>query len=43
MEEILPSDQAKFTYSLCGKVFDKQIKPIEDKEKNKKKTLELKN
>ena len=35
VKEILPSDQAEFTYSLRGKVFDKQIKPIEDKEKNK--------
>ena len=39
MEEILLSDQAKFTNYLRGKVFDKQIKPIEDKEKNKKKHL----
>ena len=35
-EEILPSDQqkiieqAKFTYSLLGKAFEKQIKTIED-------------
>ena len=35
-EEILPSDQGriieqtKFTYSLLGKAFEKQIKTIED-------------
>ena len=40
-EEILPSnqqqifEQAKFTYSSLGKAFEKQIKTIEDQEKNK--------
>ena len=40
-EEILPSDQsriieqAKFTYSPLGKAFEKQIKTIEEQEKNK--------
>ena len=40
-EEILPSNQnqimeeAKFTYSPLGKAFEKQIKAIEDHEKNK--------
>ena len=40
-EEILPSnqqqiiEQAKFTYSPLGKAFEKQIKIIEDQEKNK--------
>ena len=40
-EDILPSDQqqiieqAKFTYSPLGKAFEKQIKTIEDQEKNK--------
>ena len=40
-EEILPSnqkqiiEQAKFTYSPLGKVFEKQIKTIEDQRKNK--------
>ena len=40
-EEILPSnqqqiiEQAKFTYSLLGKAFEKQIKTIEDHGKNK--------
>ena len=39
-EEILPSNQqqiiqqAKFTYSPLGKPFEKQIKTIEDQEKN---------
>lgn len=39
--EILPYDQsqmiqqAKFTYSLLGKAFEKQIKIIKDKGKNK--------
>ena len=38
-EEILPSnkqqiiEQAKFTYSLLGKAFEKQIKAIEDQVK----------
>ena len=41
-EDILPSnqqqiiDQARFTYSPLGKAFEKQIKTIEDQEKNKK-------
>ena len=40
-EDILPSnqqqiiEQAKFTYSLLGKAFEKQIKTIEDQGKNK--------
>ena len=40
-EEILPSNQqqiiehARFTYSPLGKVFEKQIKTIEDQGKNK--------
>ena len=40
-EDILTSnqqqiiEQAKFTYSSLGKVFEKQIKAIEDQEKNK--------
>ena len=40
-EEILPSDQsriieqAKFTYSLLSKAFEKQIKTIEEQGKNK--------
>ena len=40
-EDILPSnqqqiiEQAKFTYSLLGKAFEKQIKTIEDQRKNK--------
>ena len=40
-EEILPSNQqqiierAKFTYSPLGKAVEKQIKTIEDQEKNK--------
>ena len=40
-EDILPSnqqqiiEQAKFTYSPLGKAFEKQIKTIEDQEKNK--------
>ena len=39
-EDILPStqqqiiEQTKFTYSPLGKVFDKQIKTIEDQGKN---------
>ena len=39
-EEILPPDQrrmieqAKFSYSPLGKTFEKQIKTIEDNEKN---------
>ena len=39
-EEILPSDQsriieqAKFTYSLLGRTFEKQIKTIEEQGKN---------
>ena len=39
-EEILPPDQrrmieqAKFSYSPLGKIFEKQIKTIEDNEKN---------
>ena len=41
-EEILPSnqkqivEQAKFTYSYFGKAFEKQIKTIEDHEKENK-------
>ena len=41
-EEILPSnqkqivEQAKFTYSHLGKAFEKQIKAIEDDEKENK-------
>ena len=40
-EDILPSnnqqiiEQARFTYSPLGKAFDKQIKTIENQEKNK--------
>ena len=40
-EDILPSnqqkitEQAKFTYSLLGKAFEKQIKTLKIKEKNK--------
>ena len=40
-EDILPSnqhqiiEQARFTYSPLGKAFEKQIKTIEDQEKNK--------
>ena len=40
-EDILPSnqqqiiEQAKFTYFPLGKAFEKQIKTIEDQEKNK--------
>ena len=40
-EDILPSnqhqiiEQARFTYSPLGNVFEKQIKTIEDQEKNK--------
>ena len=40
-EDILPSnqqqiiEQAKFTYSPLGKAFEKQIKTVEDQEKNK--------
>ena len=40
-EDILPSnqqqiiEQAKFTYSLLGKVFEKQIKTIEDQGQKK--------
>ena len=43
--EILPSnqqqisEQAKFTYSPLGKIFEKQIKTIEDKGKNHIKTI----
>ena len=46
VEEILPSDQirikeqAKFTYSPLGKVFEKQIKTIEDQGEKRIKTLE---
>ena len=49
-EEILPSnhqqviEQAKFTYSLLGKAFEKQTKTIEDqgeKQANALKTLKL--
>ena len=41
-EEILPSDQSRiiepvrFTYSLLGKGFEKEIKTIEDQEKTNK-------
>ena len=44
-EEILPSDQqqiieqAKFTYSLLGKAFEKQIKTIEDQGQKKVEAL----
>ena len=48
-EDILPSneqqtiEQAKFTYSPLGKVFEKQIKTIEDQgEKNKSNTRSCK-
>ena len=40
-EDILPSNQhqiiepARFTYSPLGKAFEKQIKTVEDQEKNK--------
>ena len=40
-EDILPSnqhqiiEQARFTYSPLGKAFEKQIKTVEDQEKNK--------
>ena len=40
-EEVLPSnqqqiiEQAKFSYSLLGKAFEKQTKTIEDQGKNK--------
>ena len=40
-EDILPTnqqqiiEQTKFTYSLLGKAFDKQIKTIEDQGKNR--------
>ena len=45
-EEILPSnqrkiiEQAKFTYSLLGKAFEKQIKTIEDQREKQIKALE---
>ena len=45
-KEILPSnqqqiiEQAKFTYSPLGKVFEKQIKTIEDQEEKQIKALE---
>ena len=45
-EEILPSnqkqiiEQAKFTYSPLGKVFEKQIKTIEDQGEKQIKALE---
>ena len=45
-EEILPSnqrkiiEQAKFTYSLLGKAFEKQIKTIEDQREKLIKALE---
>ena len=45
-EEILPSNQqqiiqqAKFTYSTLGKVFEKQIKTIEDQGKKQVKTIQ---
>ena len=45
-EEISPSnqkqmiEQAKFTYSLLGKTFEKQIKTIEDQEEKQVKALE---
>ena len=45
-EEILPSnqqqiiEQAKFTYSPLGKLFEKQIKAIEDKGEKQVKALE---
>ena len=44
-EEILPSnqqqiiEQAKFTYSLLGKAFERQIKAIEDQGKKQIETL----
>ena len=45
-EEILPSnqqqiiEQAKFTYSPLGKVFEKQIKTIEDQGKKQIKAIQ---
>ena len=45
-EEMLPSvqtrtiEQAKFTYSLLGKAFEKQIKTIEDQGENQIKAIE---
>ena len=45
-EEILPSnqkqiiEQAKFTYSLLGKAFEKQVKTIEDQGEKQVKALE---
>ena len=45
-KEILPSDQnrvieqAKFTYSLLGKAFEKQTKMIEEQEQKQVKALE---
>ena len=45
-ENILPSNQqqiiqqAKFTYSLLGKAFEKQIKTIEDQSQKQVKALE---
>ena len=47
-EDILPSnqqqviEQAKFTYSPLREAFAKQIKTIEDKEKNKQKRFKIK-
>ena len=44
-EEIVPSDQsrmieqAKFTYSLLGKAFEKQMKIIENQSEKQKKQL----
>ena len=46
-KEILPSDQnriieqAKFTYSLLGKAFEKQTKIIEEQGKKQVKALEV--
>ena len=46
-EEIIPSDQsriieqAKFIYSPLGKAFEKQIKAIEEREKNQVEALKV--
>ena len=45
-EEIIPSDQsriteqAKFTYCLLGKAFERQVKTIEDQREKQIKVLE---
>ena len=47
-EEILPSnqqqiiEQAKFTYSLLGKAFEKKQKQLKTKEKSKQKQFKIK-